>query len=284
LNSPRVLLLGAHPDDAELKSGGTCAKWIKHGFSVLLASVTDGGAGHHILRPPELVERRRAEASAAGSVLGVDSCVLDLPDGALLPTLEARNKILRLIRDFRADLVITHRLTDYHPDHRYTAQLVQDAAYLVTVPAICPKVRHLDRNPVFLYFSDNFTKPYPFKPDVVVDIGPELDRLVSALDCHVSQFYEWLPFNSGTSQQVPLEVHARKAWLAECLRRRIRPLADRFRSRVLQTYGDETGRLVEFIEAFEICEYGAAFDAEAEARLFPFLAAKSTSEDRAALE
>src|SRR5437868_4448674 len=239
MEQPRVLVLGAHPDDADIKTGGTCAKWVAHGFTVLLVSVTDGGAGHQTLRRPQLAERRRAEARAAGAVLGVEYRVLDLPDGALMPTLEAREKILRLLREFRPDLVLTHRLVDYHPDHRYTAQLVQDAAYIVTVPAVCPDLRHLDRNPVILYVSDAFKKPCPFEAHVVVDIGAEVGKVVDMLDCHVSQFYEWLPFNSGVADQVPAEPRARKEWLAERYRQRIRPLADRYRNQVLRTYGDE---------------------------------------------
>jgi LmbE family N-acetylglucosaminyl deacetylase len=284
MERPRILLLGAHPDDADIKAGGTCAKWVAHGHTVMLVSVTDGGAGHQILRRPELVERRRAEAFAAGAVLGIEYRVLDLPDGELLPTLEARATILRLIRDFQADLIITHRPADYHPDHRYVAQLVQDAAYMVTVPAICPGTRHLDRNPIILYFSDGFKRPYPFQPDLVVDIGAEFNTLVNMADCHVSQFYEWLPFNSGNSDQVPQEPGARKKWLAERLRQRIAPLADRYREQIVQTYGEEHSRNVNYIEAFEISEYGAPLDATTRAALFPFLPARSNRHNRASRE
>jgi LmbE family N-acetylglucosaminyl deacetylase len=284
MERPRILLLGAHPDDADIKAGGTCAKWVAHGHTVMLVSVTDGGAGHQILRRPELVERRRAEALAAGAVLGIEYRVLDLPDGQLLPTLEARTTILRLIRDFRPDLIVTHRPADYHPDHRYVAQLVQDAAYMVTVPAICPDARHLDRNPVILYFSDGFKRPYPFQPDLVVDIGAEFDAVLNMADCHVSQFYEWLPFNSGISDQVPQGPSARKEWLAERLRQRIAPLADRYREQITQTYGEEQSRDVNYIEAFEISEYGAPLDDIARAELFPFLPARSSRHNRAIRE
>ena len=111
--------------------------------------------------------------------------------------------MIRLIRGFRPDLIITHRSTDYHPDHRFAGLLVQDAAYLLTVPAICPDAPHLPASPVILYFSDAFKKPCPFEPHVVVDIGAEFDRLVGMLHCHQSQFYEWLPYNAGYLDQVP---------------------------------------------------------------------------------
>ncbi len=267
----RILVLGAHPDDADIKAGGCAAKWCALGHVVRLVSVTDGGAGHHVLRRPELVERRRAEARAAGAVLGAAYDVLDLPDGELLPTLEARRQVIRLIRGFRPDVLITHRPADYHPDHRYTAQLVQDAAYMVTVPSVCPDVPHLPHNPVILYVSDTFKKPCPFEPHVVVDVGPELERVVDMLDCHASQFYEWLPYNAGHPEQVPADGAARRAWLGQRIRQRIRPLADRCRAQLVRTYGADHGNRVEYVEAFEVSEYGAPLDAAARARLFPFL-------------
>jgi len=267
----RILVLGAHPDDADIKTGGTSAKWRRLGYEVKLVSVTDGGAGHQTLRRPPLVQRRRAEARAAGAVIGAAYDVLDLHDGELMPTLEARFLLIRLIRTFKPDLILTHRPNDYHPDHRYTSILVQDAAYMMTVPAICPETPHLSDNPVILYFSDDFKKPTPFTADVVVDVGDEMETIVDMLHCHVSQFYEWLPFNSGTLAQVPAADTARRKWLDERIRSRIRPLADRRRAAVLRTYGEERGEKVEYIEAYEVSEYGSPLDAAARARLFPFL-------------
>jgi N-acetylglucosamine malate deacetylase 1 len=269
--SPRVLVLGAHPDDADIKAGGTSAYWIAAGGEVLLVSVADGGAGHQTMRRPALVERRRAEAQAAGAVIGARYLVLDTPDGEVVPSLEARHKIIRLIREFRPDLILTHRPGDYHPDHRYTAQLVQDAAYLITVPAVCPEAPHLDRNPVIAYFSDTFKKPYVFEPHVVVDIGPNVPKVVDMLDKHVSQFYEWLPYNSGTLSQVPADPAARRAWLDGRYRARIRPLAERCRQQLSRTYGEDRGLEVEYVEAFEVSEYGSALDPATRTRLFPFL-------------
>jgi len=267
----RILVLGAHPDDADIKAGGTAALWRRLGHEVKLVSVTNGGAGHQTLRGEALVARRRAEAQSAGAVIGASYDVLDHPDGGLLPTLEARQQLIRFIRGFQPDLILTHRPNDYHPDHRYTSVLVQDAAYMVTVPAVCPDTPHLERDPVILYLSDDFKKPVPFSADVVVDIGAEMDTVVNMLHCHVSQFYEWLPHNGGYADQVPAEDAARRQWLKECMRCRIRPLADRHRDRVVQTYGVEQGHKIEYIEAFEVSEYGSPLDEAARARLFPFL-------------
>ena len=203
------------------------------------------------------MERRRAEARAAGAVIGATYTVLEFPDAGLMPTLDARHRIIRLIRTERPDLILTHRPSDYHPDHRYTSTLVQDAAYLVTVPAVCPDVPHLERDAVIAYFSDDFKKPVAFSPDVVVDIGADVERQIDMLHCHQSQFYEWLPFNAGQLEQVPADGASRRRWLGDRIRRRIRPLADRYRAELVRTYGPERGRAVEYVEAFEVSELGA---------------------------
>ena len=271
MNIPRILVLGAHPDDADIKAAGTASKWRRLGCEVKLVSLTDGGAGHQTQHGPDLVRRRRAEAQAAGAVIGATYDVLDNADGGLLPTLEARWKLIRLIRNFHPDLILTHRPNDYHPDHRYTSQLVQDAAYMITVPAVCPDSPHLESNPVIAYFSDDFRKPAPFVPDVIVDIGDELSHMMDMLHCHVSQFYEWLPYNGGYAAEVPADAAARRSWLDGRMRRRLWPLADRWRSQLLATYGQDKGRRIEYVEAFEASEYGAPLDAAAKARLFPFV-------------
>jgi LmbE family N-acetylglucosaminyl deacetylase len=269
----RLLIIGAHPDDADFHAGGTAALYRAAGHVVKMVSLTNGDAGHQLRSGPELARRRRAEAEASGAVIGATYDVLDNPDGRLLPTLENRWEVIRLIRTFRPDLVLTHRPNDYHPDHRYTSQLVQDACYLLTVPAMVPDVHHLPRDPVVAYLPDDFQKPYPFQPDVLVDVGSVVDRLVAMLDCHVSQFYEWLPYNTGRSAEVPPGADERRAWLAAQTRARLRPRADRYRGQLVRAYGPERGRAVEYVEAFEGCEYGAPLDEAARRRLFPFAGA-----------
>ena len=267
----RLLILGAHPDDADYSAGGTAALYRRHGHVVRMVSLTDGGAGHHEQAGPGLVKRRRAEAAAAGAVIGAEYLVLDQPDGALQPTLENRRAVIRMIREFRPDLILTHRPNDYHPDHRYTSQLVQDAAYMVTVPAVAPEVPHLDRNPVIAYLPDEFQRPYPLSPTVAVDVGPVLESIVDMLHCHVSQFYEWLPFNVGAPHLVPASDAERRSWLKAHMEGRLRRQAERFRDLLVALYGKDHGGRVEFAEAFEPCEYGSPLDAAAQQRLFPFV-------------
>jgi len=271
MNQLRILILGAHPDDADYAAGGSAALWAKAGHVVRMVSLTNGDAGHHLEPGPKLAARRKKEAAAAGKVIGIEYGVLDHHDGELLPTLENRNEIIRLIRTFKPDLILTHRPNDYHPDHRYTSLLVQDAAYMVTVPAVAPGTRHLEKNPVIAYLPDDFQRPCPLAPTVAVDVGPVFETIVDMLQCHVSQFFEWLPYNMGVADQLPADAKGRRAWLHDWFAGKLRRQADRYRELLVKIYGEEHGRRIEYAEAFEPCEYGSPLDDAARPLLFPFV-------------
>jgi LmbE family N-acetylglucosaminyl deacetylase len=269
-NPLRLMVVGAHPDDAEYKAGGLAALYRRLGHDVLFVSMTDGSAGHHLQSGRELAERRRAEAEAAAATVGLRYDVWQNPDGRIDTSLARREQVIRAIRLYRPDLVLTHRPNDYHPDHRVTSQLVQDAAYLLTVPAICPDVPFLPRDPVIGYLSDDFTRPCPFSPDVVVDVTSVWDAKIAMLDAHRSQFYEWLPFNGRYAAEVPGGESERRAWLSERMTALSVRLASRLRAQILREVGAERGVNLSLIEAFEASEYGAPLDYEKRARLFPF--------------
>ncbi|MCL6544502.1 MAG: PIG-L family deacetylase [Bryobacteraceae bacterium] len=268
-NPIRVIAFGAHPDDCEISFGGTAAQFAALGHAVKFVSVTNGDAGHQEQGGGALARRRRAEAEEAGRRLGIaESEVLDNHDGELLPTLKVREEIIRRIRQWNADVVLGPRPNDYHPDHRYTGMLIQDAAYMVVVPNICPDTPPLRRNPVFLYFEDLFQRPNPFRPDIAVAIDASFDKKISALDAHVSQVYEWLPWVDGILPQVPKEPAARLGWLSKRYAQEIRPAV---RAALAKWYGQERARAVRHAEAFEVCEYGRQPDEKEIRRLFPML-------------
>lgn len=269
----RVVVFGAHPDDAEYKAGGCGALWAKQGHHVLLCSVTNGDIGHWQMAGGPLAQRRTAEVVACSKTLGTTAKVLDIHDGELEPTLENRKKIIRVIREWKADIVIAHRPWDYHPDHRYVGVLVQDAAYMVTVPFICPDTPILTKNPVFLYSSDGFKKPYPFDADVAVSIDDVFDQKLEAIHELASQHYEGGANGSEAHvRSVPPanDVAGRKAWLREKWEQRQSNEANRFRAALTEWYGEEMGKAVKYAEAFEICEYGRQPTREELKKLFPF--------------
>jgi LmbE family N-acetylglucosaminyl deacetylase len=263
----RVIAFGAHPDDCDIRSAGTAALFAAAGHAVKFISVTKGDVGHQTLNRTDLARRRRAEAQESARRLGIQYEVLDNNDGELLPTVEVRKQIIRQIRAWNADVVLAPRPNDYHPDHRYTGVLVQDAAYMVVVPNLVPEVPALRKNPVFLYYEDGFQRPNPFRPDVAVAIDSVADRKIEALDSHVSQFYEWLPWVAGNLADVPKDSAERKTWLK---RQRLREPNPAVRASLVKWYG-EAGNKVQYYEAFEVCEYGAQPNEARLRQLFPFL-------------
>lgn len=252
----RVLVFGAHPDDCDVLAGGSAALWRQRGDAVRFVSVTCGDAGHQSQPAPELAARRRDEARRAGAVLDVEYEVLDHPDGLLTPTLDRRLEVIRQIREYRPDLVLTHRPNDYHPDHRAVSVLVQDASYLVTVPKICPEVPHLERDPVIAYLYDSFKKPTPFSVDVAVAVDTSMEKKWLALHQHTSQFYEWLPFNDGSLADVPDSDSSRRQWLENRWAPHLAEFTGACRERLVQLLGVDRASSVRFAEAFELCEYG----------------------------
>jgi N-acetylglucosamine malate deacetylase 1 len=266
----RIIAFGAHPDDCELQTGGVAALWSARGHKVKLVSVTNGDIGHWRMAGGPLAKRRNDEVQKAAEILGTTTVVLDNHDGELMPTLENRREITRQIRAWNADIVMSHRPNDYHPDHRYTGVLVQDSAYMVAVPFICPDVKPLADNPIFLYYYDRFETPNPFQPDIVVSIDSVVDKKLDALAVMESQFLEGGAL--GHAGLVPRDEEHRKRREQEVrtgFERRFAGIADRYRSNLVQLYGEERGSKVRYAEAFEVCEYGRQPTSAELRELFP---------------
>jgi LmbE family N-acetylglucosaminyl deacetylase len=266
----RIIMIGAHPDDCDQDGGGTAILFSKLGYAVKFVSVTNGDAGHQSEGGGILAKRRLTEAKEAGKRYGVEYDVLGNHDGELLPSLEVRLQIIRAIREWNADIVIAPRPNDYHPDHRYTGILVQDAAYMVAVPNVASDTPPLRKNPIFLYFQDFFQRPNPFRPDIAIDISSVFAQKIHALDAHESQVYEWLPWIGGYLEQVPKDISKREQWLAVNRTIKITP---EVRASLEKWYGKSAAQ-VQHAEAFEVCEYGTQ-PGEAEIRrMFPMLVKK----------
>lgn len=268
----RIIAFGAHPDDAEFQLGGCAAKWVAQGHKVKLVSVTNGDIGHWKEAGGPLAKRRTAEVQEAARRAGWEVDVLDIHDGEIMPTLENRKKIARLIRDWQADLVFCHRPHDYHPDHRNAGLLVRDAAFMIRVPYYVPDTPPIRKRTVFCYFPDRFTTPYPFEADIAVSIDDVFDKKLDAVDALVSQVYEGGATGSPETlkQRFADDPVRRKKFLERSWQNRQRNIADRYRDALVKWYGEEKGSAVKYAEAFEICEY-AHQPSEAELRrLFPF--------------
>lgn len=267
----RIIIFGAHPDDAEYRGAGVAMKWAKQGHHVKLVSATNGDIGHWQIAGGPLALRRTQEVKEVGRRLGVATEVLDIHDGEIMPTLENRRTFTRLIREWNADIVITNRPNDYHPDHRYTSILVQDSAYMVTVPFFCPDIPLLKKNPVYLYTSDRFKRPNPFTADAAVAIDDVIEPTLDALLVMESQIHEGGA--NGDASLYPSDPAARKKRQDEVrksLARRYANAADTYRDALIAFYGEQRGKQVRYAQAFEICEYGRQPSRDELRKLLPF--------------
>lgn len=265
----RIIVFGAHPDDAELDAGGVAALWAAQGHAVKFVSMTNGDIGHFEMAGGPLAQRRMAEVQECARLLGIETEVLDIHDGELMPTLENRKKVARLIRDWQADIVLCHRPYDYHPDHRYTGELVQDAAVVVVAPFFVPDTPPTPRNPVFLFTADGFKRPYPFEPTIVVGIDEVANQKWDCVSAMPSQFGDEHSWQASTGSDVPSGETERKAYLLDRVKKRNEAVADQYRDRLIALYGQQKGSQVQYAEAFELCQYGSQPDLETLKKLFP---------------
>lgn len=279
--SRHILCIGAHPDDIEGSIGGTCALLAERGDALKFVSVTDGSKGHYadmyVADPDRLARRRYSEAQAAAAIVGAEFEMMGLTDGEVYVNPANTEAMVRLLRSFGTvgqgpDLILLNRPNDYHRDHRATAQLVLDAVYLLTVPAMCPDTPALRRMPVLAYWADDFTEGGTFRADIVVGIDRVLDQKVTMLCCHTSQFFEWLPYNQGGAEGLkafPTDANSRHERLHQKYQERARHYRARFAAVLENTRNAPDALSVECIEAFQISEYGRQPDAAERLQLFP---------------
>ncbi|HEY0868290.1 MAG TPA: PIG-L family deacetylase [Fimbriimonas sp.] len=269
----QVLCIGAHPDDCEGSVGGTIALFCRRGDRVKVISATEGSRGHYepayLENPDLLIDRRRAESLAAARAGGYEFETLGFRDGDVYVDRDSTEAMVRAIR--RAgepgrgpDLVLMNRPSDYHRDHRYTAQLVLDATYMLTVPFLCPDVPAIRRMPVFAYWQDGFTEYGEFRADVVVAIDETIAVKREMMLAHESQYLEWLPYNAEPGSALyglPEEEAPRRQAVAKALDRRSAQTAAR--------HADRLPEGTTYAEAFQISEYGRRPSSEELTTMFP---------------
>lgn len=266
-----VLVFGAHPDDCDLRFGGTAMLYRALGHTVRFVSMTNGDTGHYCQGGGPLARRRYAEAQAAAAIADVQYDVLDIHNGELEPSVGVRKLVIQIMREAKADLVLCHRPWDYHPDHRAVGVVVQDAAYTVTVPNMAPLSQPLLRPPVVGYLFDGFTDPTPYRATIAIATDDVFERKVEMVHCHVSQMYEWLPYNGGVLDQVPEDDAGRRAMTARNMQARFGHVADACRDSLVRCYGEKRGKAVQTAESIMVSQYGRGLGEEDVPSLFPFL-------------
>jgi len=281
-----ILFIGAHPDDCEFCGSGLAMKYVRDGHNVRFLSIADGSGGHHEMNRAEIAARRWGETREVEKLTGIKYDVWNIPDCEVEADLRTRERLIRYIRDYRPDVIFTHRTNDYHADHRNTGLLVQDASYLLVVPNYCPDSPALRYMPVIMFFGDRFKNP-PFVPDMVIDIEDTVEMKWKMLDKHVSQVYEWLPYTYGTLEEVPSDHQARYEWmLGDVLtddmtdekildgtlkgyRKRFAVPASQYRDKLIERYG-EKGKKIRYAEAYALSEYGKQPTKDELAMLIPY--------------
>jgi LmbE family N-acetylglucosaminyl deacetylase len=265
----RIIAFGAHPDDAELKFAGTAALFAAAGAKVKLVALTNGDVGHFSQAGGPLAQRRKAEVEACHAKLGVETEVLDIHDGELMADLETRKKVANLIRDWQADIVLSHRPWDYHPDHRAVGKLAEDAAVVVAAPYFAPYTKPTPRNPIFLFYSDAFKKPYPFDPILAVGFDEAAQKKWDCISALPSQFGDADSWQARYGRNVPTDEAGRKAFLLDIVKQRNADVANQYRNLLVQLYGEQKGRGIKYAEAFELNQYGSQATADELKKMFP---------------
>jgi LmbE family N-acetylglucosaminyl deacetylase len=265
----RIIAFGAHPDDAELKFAGTAALFAAQGHKVKLVAMTNGDVGHFSQAGGPLAQRRKAEVEACHAKLGVATDVFDIHDGELMPDLETRKKMANVIRDWQADIVLSHRPWDYHPDHRAVGQLAQDTAVVVAAPFFAPYTPPTKGNPIYLFYSDGFKKPYPFDPILAVGIDEVAQKKFDCISALPSQFGDADSWQARYGRNVPADEAGRKAYLLDIVKQRNANEANQYRDLLVKLYGEQKGRAIKYAETFELNQYGANVTADDLKKLFP---------------
>jgi LmbE family N-acetylglucosaminyl deacetylase len=265
----RIVAFGAHPDDAELKAAGVAALWAAQGHKVKFVATTNGDVGHFEQAGGPLAKRRKAEVAECAKILGIENEVMDIHDGELLPSLENRQKMARIIRNWQADIVMGHRPYDYHPDHRYTGVLMDDTAVVVVAPFFVPDTPPTKRNPVYMYYSDGFQDPKPFTPTIVVGIDEMADKKWKCISAMPSQFGDRDSWQGRTLANVPSGDREREAYLVNIVKERGKAVANQYRDRLVALYGQERGQKFQYAEAFQLGQYGRQASLDELKQMFP---------------
>lgn len=191
----KILAIICHPDDMEITCGGTLLKYKKAGHDVTVCNVANGNMGHYKIMPDELRDIRRKEAENACAIGGFKSVTADVDDLTVsCADMEQVRKLVKIIRDEKPDLIITHHPDDYCSDHRETSKLVFKASFDATCPHFMPECGEaIDLMP--LYYTDTDWS-INMIPTEYVDISDEMDTKEKMMACHESQIV-WLKEHDG---------------------------------------------------------------------------------------
>ncbi|MEE9379064.1 MAG: bacillithiol biosynthesis deacetylase BshB1 [Candidatus Lokiarchaeia archaeon] len=180
-----ILVIGAHPDDAEIGCGGTIAHYKKRGKKVGILELSDGEP-----TPFGTVEKRMVEAKAASEILQLDIRItLDMTNRYIENTIENRKKVSEVIRKYKPHILITYPSNDWHPDHIAYHQIVNAAKFQAKLTKTEPEYPEYSPKYVF-YYDHSHLKDINREVDFLVDISDSIEDKISALKVYKSQFVD----------------------------------------------------------------------------------------------
>lgn len=264
-----IVIVCAHPDDPELAAGGITARYLELGHNVTYIVTTTGDGGHHEMDRQALGKRRYDETRKVAKYWGIDYVIMDNHDGQLEPSLKIREELIRVLRKYQPDVIISHGLDDYHPDHRYTGQLVADTAYMLNVPLCVPDAPIARKDVVYCNIS---YKPCDKAPaTVLVPYDKYLDRKIDSVHFHESQIYEWLPWTENVDPKtIAKDEEGRINFLKDRWLPEWETVRKNYAPAIQQHSADQQSNPSKYYEAYTASLWGSPLTPKNVKKYFPF--------------
>lgn len=267
----RLMVVAAHPDEADMYAGGTAALFAEMGAAVKFLSLTSGDAGHYEIGGMQLARRRWEEAQQAAKCLGIAEYeVLNEHDGELYPTKDVRNQVIERIRAWAPDILIGFHPDGWgHPDNRNAGRVLSDAASFVGVPNVLPNIPAKKKPMLCLWMWDYSTMGI-HQHDIALDVTPTIEKKLKACDAHATQFYEFAPWGRGLLDQLPQTWEGKREFILKYWEEFMYTQESQIPG-LQKWYGPKKASAIRYAETFQIAPYGYHPKPEDLLRLFPML-------------
>ena len=267
----RIMIVAAHPDEADMYAGGTAALFAEMGAAVKILSITNGDAGHYEIGGMQLAQRRWREAQQAAQCLGIDEYeVLNEHDGELYPTMAVRNQVIERIRGWQPDVLIGFHPDGWgHPDNRNAGRVLVDAASFMKLPNILPTIP-VFRKPTLCLWMWDYSTINIHQHDIAIDVSPAIEKKLLACDAHATQFYENAPWGRGILNEVPENWGGKREFILKYWPE-FMYTQDSQRAGLEKWYGTEKANQIKYAETFQIAPYGFQPSDDEIQQLFPML-------------
>lgn len=252
----RLMIVAAHPDEADMYAGGTAALLAEKGAKIKFLSLTNGDAGHFEIGGMQLARRRWHEAQEAAQHLGIDEYeVMNEHDGELYPSLWLRNQVIERVRRWAPDILIGFHADGFgHGDNRNAGRILAEAVPFLGLPAVLPTIPELRKKVLCLWMWDYGTYNL-HRHDIAIDVTPTIEKKLLACHAHATQFLEFAPYERGFLDQVPTTWEGRREFILKYWSE-FMFTQDNQRESLAKWYGADRVKDIAYAESFQIAPYG----------------------------